>query len=136
MKHIINEKVLNGWHLDNIRVRLKKDVSLKLHSFVNGGFVSRRDLKIDFEGENSNANIEGGWMLDNNKHIYTNVLVNHQEPNCKSYQLFKGVLNNNSHSVFNGKVKIYPQAQKTDAYQLNNNLLLSDNSILPAACLL
>jgi len=67
-------------------------------------------------------------MVDGSQHVDHQTRIEHVAPNCPSHELFKGILDGNSHGVFNGKVYVHPEAQKTDGKQSNNNLLLSDGA--------
>jgi Fe-S cluster assembly protein SufD len=88
----------------------------------------RNDYRVVIGGENAEASLNGVWMLGDRNESHMHVIVDHQAPHCRSMQLFKGVLNGNSHSSFEGKILVRQAAQKTEAFQLNNNLLLSDRA--------
>lgn len=115
-----------AWHFESIRAQLKKDASFHSISFTEGAKAFRQDYALSLIGENAQAYLSGAWMLGEKSQVHTHVLVDHQAPHCYSSQLFKGVLDDQSVSSFEGKVYVHAEAQKTDAFQLNNNLLLSD----------
>lgn len=108
--------------------------SLKESAHFEGLFLDpkqekvERDLKVVLRGENGEAELKGIWSLDGKQTISTNVLMEHVAPHCRSLQHFKGVLDDASTSYFEGKIYVHPEAQKTDAFQRNNNLLLSDRA--------
>ncbi|NGX43260.1 MAG: FeS cluster assembly protein SufD [Chlamydiae bacterium] len=118
----------NAWHFDAVRATLKRDSSFNTVSMTNGSVTVRNDYRIALMGENSEVLLNGLWMLKDKKEAHTNVVIDHQAPHCRSKQLFKGVLNDNSRSSFEGKIIVRPEAQKTDAFQLNQNLLLSNRA--------
>lgn len=117
-----------AWHLDAVRATLKRNSTFKTLSLTNGGATTRNDYRITLNGENAEASLSGLWMLSDKRESHTHVLMDHQAPNCRSLQMYKGVLNDFSRSSFEGKILVHQKAQKTDAFQLNNNLLLSDRA--------
>lgn len=121
----IPEKV---WHFDALRAALKRDSTLKTVNVTKGSTTARFDYRAQLIGPNAEAVLNGVWMLDEKNESHTHVLVDHQAPNCRSMQLFKGALSDFSRSSFEGKILVRQAAQKTEAFQLNNNLLLSDRA--------
>jgi len=117
-----------GWHFDAFRASLKRDSSLTTVGANQGSMAVRTDYKMTLAGENAEALLNGVWMLEGKREAHVHVLIDHQSPHCRSYQLFKGVLGDFSRSSFEGKIMVRQAAQKTEAFQLNNNLLLSDNA--------
>ncbi len=88
----------------------------------------RTDYHVILAGENAEALLNGVWMLADKREAHIHIFIDHQAPQCRSYQLFKGVLNDFSRSSFEGKIMVRQAAQKTEAFQLNNNLLLNDHA--------
>ncbi len=117
-----------SWYFDALRTSLKRNSTFKTVLATEGSSSQRYDYRVSLLGENAEANLNGIWMLSNNNEAHAHVLIDHQAPHCRSMQLFKGVLNDASHSSFEGKILVQQQAQKTEAFQLNNNLLLSDKA--------
>jgi Fe-S cluster assembly protein SufD len=117
-----------AWHFDSTRATLKRNSSLKTVSVTDGSQTVRHDYRVVLTGENAEALLNGMWMLNEKREAHTHVLMDHQAPYCRSMQLFKGVLDDLSRSSFEGKILVRQPAQKTDAFQLNNNLLLSDRA--------
>lgn len=117
-----------AWHLDAFRAILKHDSGLKTVCINQGSTTVRTDYKISLAGENAEALLNGVWMLGEKREAHTHVYMDHQAPHCRSYQLFKGVLNDFSRSSFEGKIMVRRPAQKTEAFQLNNNILLNDHT--------
>lgn len=116
------------WHFDALRTHLKRDSRFESIQVTQGSTTVRHDYRAVLIGENAEASLNGVWMLDSNRESHVHVLMDHQAPHCRSNQLFKGVLNDASRSSFEGKIYVRQAAQKTDAFQLNNNLLLSDRA--------
>lgn len=117
------------WLFDAVRATLKRDSHLQTTHFTRGSKSVRYDYRVNLTGENGEADLNGLWILDDKKEAHSHVLMNHQAPNCRSNQLFKGVLNGSSQSSFEGKIYVHREAQKTEAFQRNNNLILSDGAI-------
>ena len=90
--------------------------------------MHRSSLRIELLEENSEALLQGLWRLKEKKECHTHTLVQHLAPHTRSRQHYKGVLQEEAKSSFTGKIYVHPEAQKTEAYQLNNNLLLSPQS--------
>ena len=93
-----------------------------------GGRLSRHDIDVKFTAEGGEAWVDGLYMLGGSQHSDTHSIIDHTVPNCKSHQNYKGVLNDNSRGVFNGKVFVRENAHGTDAQQSNKNLLLSNEA--------
>jgi Fe-S cluster assembly protein SufD len=93
-----------------------------------GSALSRHDIDVKFTAEGGEAYVDGLYMLNGSQHHDTHSIIDHQVPNCTSHQTYKGVLNDTSRGVFNGKVFVRENAHGTDAQQSNKNLLLSDNA--------
>lgn len=116
------------WHFDALRATLKRDSTLKTVNVTTGAATTRFDYRAALLGSNAEVVLNGVWMLDHKNEAHVHVLVDHQAPNCRSMQLFKGTLSGFSRSSFEGKILVRQAAQKTEAFQLNNNLLLSDRA--------
>ena len=93
-----------------------------------GSALSRHDIDLKFTAEGAEAFVDGLYMLNGSQHHDTHSIIDHMVPNCISHQTYKGVLNDTSRGVFNGKVFVRENAHGTDAQQSNKNLLLSDTA--------
>ncbi len=93
-----------------------------------GGAISRHDIDLKFTAEGGEAWVDGLYMLSGEQHADTHSIIDHLVPNCTSHQNYKGVLNDHSRGVFNGKVFVRENASGTDAKQSNKNLLLSNDA--------
>lgn len=93
-----------------------------------GGAISRHDIDVKFAAEGGEAFVDGLYMLNGSQHSDTHSIIDHLVPNCTSHQNYKGVLNDKSRAVFNGKVFVRENAHGTDAQQSNKNLLLSNEA--------
>ena len=93
-----------------------------------GAALSRHDIELKFTAEGGEAAVDGLYMLNGSQHHDTHSIIDHTVPNCSSHQSYKGVLNDKSRGVFNGKVFVRENAHGTDAQQSNKNLLLSNDA--------
>ena len=94
---------------------------------LNGGIV-RNNLNIAMEAEYSESHFYGLYFLKGNTHVDNHTVVDNVKPNCFSNELYKGVVDDKATAVFNGKIFVQKDAQKTNAFQSNKNILLSDNA--------
>ncbi len=117
----------HSYRFDAFRAHLKRNSTFKAVQLTDSE-KSRRDWKIILDGEGAEADVSGLWFLDGKKETHTNVAIEHREPHTRSNQLFKGVLDDEALSSFQGAIVVRKKAQKTQAYQLNNNLILSSKA--------
>lgn len=94
---------------------------------LNGGLI-RNLSHVTLSGKHSSADIYGLYLMDRYQHIDNQVFINHAAPECISRELFKGVLDDHASGVFNGHIKVHRDAQQTNAFQTNKNILLSDKA--------
>jgi Fe-S cluster assembly protein SufD len=94
---------------------------------LDGGMI-RNNTNIIMEAAGNEAHMYGLYLLKGNTHVDNHTLVDNKMPNCFSNEFYKGVMDGRSTGVFNGKIYVRPDAQKTNAYQTNNNILLSDGA--------
>ena len=92
--------------------------------------MTRNNLSIIQNGERIESTINGITIIGANQHVDHNTLIHHKKPNCNSYQDYKGIFGDNSVGVFNGQVMVEKEAQKTNAFQANNNVLTSDKATI------
>ena len=117
-----------GWHFDATRAYLKKDSKLESVIAETGGEIFRDDYKVALIGSNAEVHLNGVAMLNRRLESHTHVLVDHQAPDCRSLQVFKNAIDGFSKASFEGKIYVHKIAQKTQAFQLNNNLILNDGA--------
>lgn len=94
---------------------------------LNGGLI-RNEVYNKLNGEGAESKILGLYLADKSQHIDNQVFVDHAVPNCESTELFKGIVDDYAHAVFNGHILVRPDAQQTNAYQNNNNIILTDKA--------
>ena len=118
--------------IDNTYINQKQESLAKVHTFSFGGKLIRNNLNFYQNGERIDSTMKGITIIGDKQHVDHNTLVHHIEPNCESHQDYKGIYGGRSTAVFNGKVVVEKEAQKTNAYQQNNNVLVSDNATINA----
>ncbi len=104
------------------------DSVFQINTLTLDGNLVRNDLHIQVQGEHAETHLNGMYMLNGQQHVANYSTVDHQVANCESHELYKGIMDDKSMSVFNGKVFVRKDAQKTNAYQSNANVLISDDS--------
>lgn len=109
-------------------VHLEGDSTLYFGSFSVGGSLIENDYEIDFDAPHSEAHLGGVYITSGTERFSTNVNVNHNHGDTLSNQLFKGILSGSSVARFQGRITVLKDAQKTKAYQANNNLLISPDA--------
>ncbi|HEX7020824.1 MAG TPA: Fe-S cluster assembly protein SufD, partial [Gemmatimonadaceae bacterium] len=117
-----------AFHVGTIEVTQARDSHYLSFSFASGAALSRTNVYTTLDGAGAGATLNGLYMLDGEQHCDHQTQIVHAQPNCFSRELYKGILDDRSHGVFNGKVFVHPIAQKTDGKQTNNTLLLSDTA--------
>ena len=131
IEHIIVDDYANDtYNIANICVKQSKDSNFISHNFSMGKKLSRRDFNIELDESGANCNLFGLYLVDNENHIDHHTTIEHKEAYCNSNENYKGILSGKSTGVFNGRIHVHPDAQKTDAIQNNRNLLLSDDAII------
>ena len=117
--------------VEHTEVEQSKDSVYNNYTFTLPGmkFV-RNNLNLELNGSNIDSHMYGLYLTNQDQLVDNHTLVNHKEPNCESNQLYKGILTDRSRAVFNGKVYVHSIAQKTNAFQQNNNILFSDNATI------
>ncbi len=115
-------------HIGTVEARQGRDSHFISFSLIAGSDLSRTNVYTVLNGEGCGTTLNGLYLLDGTQHGDTQTRVEHVAPRCFSRELYKGLLDGASHGVFNGKVYVHPEAQKTDGKQTNQTLLLSDKA--------
>ena len=118
--------------IDNTYISQKQESRVVVHTFSFGGNITRNNLNFYHFGERIDSTLKGITIIGDKQHVDHYTLVNHATPNCESHQNYKTILGGSSTGVFNGKIFVEKEAQKTDAFQQNNNILLSDKATINA----
>ncbi|MCO6174703.1 Fe-S cluster assembly protein SufD [Flavobacterium sp. NRK F10] len=118
--------------IDNTYIAQKQESRVSVHTFSFGGNITRNNLNFYHQGERIDSTLKGITIIGNKQHVDHYTLVQHAQPNCESHQNYKGIFGDSATGVFNGKIYVEKEAQKTDAFQQNNNILLSDKATINA----
>ena len=121
---------LNASLIDNTFINQQRESVASVHTFSFGGKLVRNNLNFYQNGERIDSTLKGITIIGEKQHVDHNTLVHHIEPNCESHQDYKGIFGENSTGVFNGKIIVNKEAQKTNAFQANNNILVSDKATI------
>jgi len=126
----IQNKVGESYQISTEQVYQRKDSNYTINTITLDGTLVRNNLNIDVDAEGCETNLNGIYLGKKQNHIDNHTVVDHLKPNCNSNEVYKGILDDNSVGVFNGKVFVRPDAQKTNAFQQNNNILLTDDAVI------
>ncbi|EKT4501823.1 Fe-S cluster assembly protein SufD [Flavobacterium psychrophilum] len=118
--------------IDNTYIAQKQESHVSVHTFSFGGNITRNNLNFYHQGERIYSTLKGVTIIGDKQHVDHYTLVQHATPNCESHQNYKTILDGSSTGVFNGKIFVEKEAQKTDAFQKNNNILLSEKATINA----
>jgi Fe-S cluster assembly protein SufD len=127
---IVQEENLSAHHLAVRQMKLGADSRYSSQAISLGGALTRTDIGVVLEGEHAEASLDGLYLGEGRQQADTHLTVRHASPNCNSHQLYKGILAGRAKAVFNGRIIVDQDAQKTDAKQSNRNLLLSDDAVV------
>lgn len=129
-------KIQNNKHtaslIDNTYIDQARGSEVSVHTFSFGGKLTRNNLNFYQNGERCNSILKGITIIEDKQHVDHSTLVNHIEPNCESHQDYKGIYAEKATGVFNGKIVVEKEAQKTDAFQQNNNILIDNDATINA----
>ena len=117
-----------NFHFNSINVFQRKDSISNFHTYSFSGATIRNNLNILLKDKNCYTNMYGFYAVKNKSHIDNHTTVDHMDENSISNEHYKGIVEGGSRGVFNGKIYVRQKAQKTNAFQSNNNILLSDNA--------
>jgi Fe-S cluster assembly protein SufD len=115
-------------HVGLTHVDQQRDSHYRSFSLAMGGALARHNLHVRLNDENVETLMYGLYVTRGDQVVDNHTAIYHDQPNCRSWEVYKGILDGRSRAVFNGKVFVRPEAQKTDAKQTNRNLLLSDGA--------
>ncbi len=118
----------NAFRIDHTECVQSSNSIFDIHTVSLGGKIVRNNLHIVLDGKNITSNLNGLYVVDGETLVDNHTLVDHAKPNCQSNELYKGVLDGKSKGVFNGKIFVRKDAQKTNAYQSNKSILMSDHA--------
>ncbi|HEX9820133.1 MAG TPA: Fe-S cluster assembly protein SufD [Methylomirabilota bacterium] len=124
--YVLQEQGAEAFHVATLHAALERDSAFATCGATFGARLARTTLTLAFAGEEARGAVNGLYVVGGRQHVDHHVTVDHAVARCASQQLFKGVLDGTARAVFNGRIVVRPDAQKTDAIQTNKHLLLSD----------
>jgi len=126
----MQQESTGAFHMATFQLHQERGSSYALHSISLGGALVRNDVNTRLDGPGCESILNGLYMVRGRQFVDHHMKVEHAAPHCHSFELFKGILDERSRAVFNGLIHVHPGAQKTDAKQSNQNLLLSDQALV------
>jgi Fe-S cluster assembly protein SufD len=124
----IQDKKERNFSVATEQVYQEANSNFTINTATFNGALVRNNLTIEIDGSNCENNLNGLYLGKNKDHIDNHTVVDHKKPHCNSNEVYKGILDDESTGVFNGKVFVRQDAQITNAFQQNNNILLTDNA--------
>lgn len=126
----VNRESLQAHHVSSTHLLLSRASVFATHNISLGGQLTRNDITATLDGEGIECTVNGLYLADGDRLVDNHTAIDHAKPHCHSYEIYKGVLDGRSRGVFNGKIFVRQDAQKTDAKQTNQVLLLSDDATI------
>lgn len=124
----VQRESMNGFHVATTAADLGRNSRYDATTITYGAQLSRHDIHVTMDHEGAECWVDGLYLVNDTQHTDTHSVIDHRKPHCTSHQLYKGILDGKSRAVFNGKIFVRHDAQKTDAMQTNKNLLLSNEA--------
>jgi Fe-S cluster assembly protein SufD len=118
-----------AFHVSTLQIQLGRDTNFRSHSLSFGGALVRNDVNAVL-AEGCECTLNGLYLVNGEQHIDNHTSIDHAKPHAASHELYKGILEGHSTAVFNGKILVRKDAQKTDAKQTNKNLVLSEDAVI------
>jgi Fe-S cluster assembly protein SufD len=126
----VQQESESAYHIGSTYIDQQRDSNYKSYNFVFGGHLVRNNFSTTLSDEGIECTLNGLYIGVNDQHIDNHTVIDHARPNCHSEELYKGILDDQAHGVFNGKIYVRQDAQKTNAIQSNNIILLSDDAAI------
>jgi Fe-S cluster assembly protein SufD len=126
----VQEESLDAFHIASLHAHTSRSSRFSSHAFTLGGRIARNDVLAILDGEGGDCTLNGLYLADRERLVDTHTTIDHAKPHCGSHEVYKGILGGTSRAVFNGKIIVRQDAQKTDAKQTNRALLLTDGATI------
>jgi len=124
----VQEESLEAFHVASMHIHAARSATFSSHSFSLGGKLVRNDVNALLDGDGAECTLNGLYVADGERLVDNHTMIDHAKPHCPSHEIYKGILGGKARAIFNGKIVVRQDAQKTDAKQTNRALLLSDNA--------
>lgn len=128
--HKLQHEQVGALHIALTSIAQRAASNFRSHYFSTGASLARNELNCGLDGEQIETTLNGLYMPTGDQLMDCRTRIDHANPHCSSYELYKGILDDQAKGVFNGKIFVHPDAQKTDAKQSNQALLLSDDAVV------
>jgi Fe-S cluster assembly protein SufD len=128
--YTVQDEGSNGYSVNTNQVKLERSANYSNTTVILSGQLVRNNHNIVIAGEGAEAHLNGLFVTGGSQLVDNHTLMDHQVPHCQSNELYKGIINDKSTGVFNGKIYVRKDAQKTNAYQSSKNILLSDDATI------
>jgi Fe-S cluster assembly protein SufD len=126
----VQQESVSAFHIASMHVHASRSANFSSHSFSLGGRLVRNDAIATLDGEGAEVTLNGLYLADGDRLVDNHTTIDHAKPHCPSHEIYKGILGGRARAVFNGKIIVRQDAQKTDAKQTNRALLLSDDALI------
>ena len=126
----LQEESKKAFHIARMEVDQERNSNFSSHLISTGADLTRNEFNAKFNDAGGECTLNGLYMIDGTQLFDAHTLMDHAKPHCNSHEHYKGILDDKSRGVFNGKIIVRPDAQKTNAFQENNSILLSDEALV------
>ncbi|MBZ5603062.1 MAG: Fe-S cluster assembly protein SufD [Acidobacteriia bacterium] len=126
----VQREATDSFHVSTTQVTLSHSSTFSSHTFSFGGAIVRNDINALLAGEGGDCTLNGLYLAGGTQLVDNHTVIDHAQPHCGSHEVYKGILGGRARAVFNGKILVRPDAQKTDAKQTNKNLVLSEDATI------
>ena len=120
----------DAYHIGTVQFRQERSSSVTSRNVSVGGALVRNEINGVLDGEGASLSLDGLFVLGSNQHVDNHTLIDHVSPRAESHELYKGILDDNARGIFDGRIIVRPNAQKTVSRQENRNLLLSEAAVV------
>jgi Fe-S cluster assembly protein SufD len=126
----LQRESLEAFHISTVQVHLGRSANVSTQSISLGGSLVRNHVNAVLDGEGGEATLNGFFLVNGRQHVDNHTSIDHAKPHCNSHEIYKGILDGKARGVFNGRIIVRPDAQKTDSKQTNKNLILSEEALV------
>jgi Fe-S cluster assembly protein SufD len=126
----LQQESAQAFHVTSLNFQQERSSSVTTHVIAFGSVLDREEVTTVLSGEGAESLLHGLYVISGEQHVDNHTVIDHAKPHCSSRELYKGILDGRSSGVFNGKIIVRKDAQKTDSKQSNKNLLLSEDSVI------
>lgn len=126
----LQRESLAAFHISTVQLQLESSANVSTQSISMGGALVRNHVNAVLNGEGGEGTLNGFYLVNGKQHVDNHTCIDHAKPHCSSHELYKGILDGAARGVFNGRIIVRPDAQKTDSKQTNKNLILSEEALV------